>query len=80
MLRSVRHSTRPCVWSIHKPTLYFPYLFFSFFFFFFNSVHHHGCHMSAESHLTAFETNPEVTTLVRVHPLAKTDSEAKAGR
>jgi len=43
-------------------------------------VHHHGCHMSAESHLTAFETNPEVTTLVRVHPVAKTDSEAKAGR
>jgi len=36
--------------------------------------------MSAESHLTAFETNPEVTTLVRVHPLAKTDLEAKAGR
>lgn len=58
----------------------FPFLFLFLFFFFFNSVHRHGCHMSAESHLTAFETNPEVTTVVRVHPVAKTDSEAKAGR
>lgn len=46
----------------------------------FNSVHLHGCHMSAESHLTAFETNPEVTTLVLVHPVPETDSESKAGR
>jgi len=80
MLRSVRHSTRPCVWSIHKSTWYFLFLFLLSFFFFFNYVHHHGCHMSAESHLTAFETNAEVTTLVRVHPVAKTDSETKAGR